>query len=253
MHGAKNRLVFATTKLGTLLLLAALTASLLAPQASANLTGTVLTPPSATVFPGLVPPGTNPGTLLASLKDPFVSTLGLESGTLVSAVYRETGGTLDFYYQISESLTAPNCGGPGQQPCDPLARMTATNFFGFATSTGFRTDGSTLPFGVFVNGTVVPVTADRNSVGDVVGFSFNPPDAAKIQPGQTSLVLVISTDATLFKAGNVSLIDGGTTTVASFEPTGSPLLTPEPSSLLLLGTGLLGSASVIRRKFAARV
>jgi hypothetical protein len=179
-----------------------------------------------------------------------VSSLGTDSGTMLSAVYLE-GGTLDFYYQIELNASATNCGAAvGQHPCDPLSRMTATDFFGFTTSLGFRTDGGSL-VGPFTNGTVAPVTGDRNSVGDVVGFNFNPPDSAKIQPGQTSFVLVISTDATTFTTGNVSLIDGGTTTVASFEPSGTPP-TPEPSSLLLFGTGLQSAAGVIRRKFAAR-
>ena len=31
---------------------------------------------------------------------------------------------------------------------------------------------------------VEPVTVDRNSVGDVVGFNFNPPTFAEIQPGR---------------------------------------------------------------------
>jgi hypothetical protein len=247
MHDVKGRFLSLPKRtLWSVALLGLLAASAFAPQASADLTGTVPTPPSATVFPGPVPPGTPPGTLLASLSAPFVSTLGTDRGTIVSAVYVESGGTLDFYYQITNSLTAPNCGAAGQHSCDPLSRMTATDFFGFATSLGFRVDGSTLSGSPFVDGSVAPVTGDRNSVGDVVGFNFNPPDAAKIQPGQISDVLVISTNATQFGAGDVSVIDGGTMTVASFEPKGSP--TPEPSSLLLLGTGLLGAASVLRKK-----
>ena len=86
----------------------------------------------------------------------------------------------------------------------------------------------------------MPVTADRNSVGDVVGFSFTPPDSAKIQPGQTSDVLVISTNATDFTAGDVSVIDGGVSTVASFEPTRPSTTVPEPTSLLLVTGGLIG-------------
>jgi PEP-CTERM motif-containing protein len=211
------------------------------PSAQATLIGTVLTNPGDTVFPGFVPPGTPAGTLLASLSAPFVSTLGTDSGTAVSAVFRESGGTLDFYYQVNNNLTATNCGHAGQQGCDPLSRVTATNFFGFLTSTGFRVDGATLAGSLFANGTVTPVTADRNIVGDVVGFNFNPPDAAKILPGLTSNVLVISTNATAFAAGNVSIIDGGTTTVASFQPARSTV--PEPTSLLLVIGGLIGLAA----------
>src|SRR5215467_9837517 len=166
------------------------------------LPGTVPTNPGDTVFPGLVPPGTDPGTLLASLTAPFTSSLGTTSGTFFSAVFRESSGTLDFYYQVANNTTAPNCGTSGKPACDPIARETDTTFTGFLTSTGFRIDGSSVPSGFFVDGTVAPVTADRNSVGDVVGFSFSPPDSAKIQPGQTSNVLVISTNATNFMPGN---------------------------------------------------
>ena len=211
------------------------------PSAKATLIGTIPTVPGATVVPGLT--SDTPGTLVGSNVATFISSLGTSSGKLVSAVYRESGGTLDFYYQVTNNTTAPNCGAAGQPACDPISRETDTNFFGFLTSLGFRTDGAILPGGIFVTGTVVPVTGDRNSVGDVVGFSFNPPDSAKIQPGQISDVLVISTNATNFTTGNASVIDGGVTTVSAFEPSSA---VPEATSLLFIGGGLLALSFIYR-------
>lgn len=201
-------------------------------------TGTFVTPGDCT--------GTPSGTLLATLSAPFVSTTGVDSGTLISAVFREAGGTLDFYYQVVLNTTSTNCGTAGKPPCDPLGRETDSSFTGFTTWVATREDGGSLPGGVFVNGTpVLPITADRTALGDTVGFSFTPPNSAEIQPGQTSAVLVIATDATNFRAGFASVIDGGTTTVASFQPTTG---VPEPASLGLLGCGLLLLAGVRRFK-----
>src|SRR5215467_673702 len=133
-----------------------------APYSQATpLPGTILTSPGFTVLPGLIAPGTPAGTLLASLVSPysFVTTAGTTSGTVTSAVYRNSSGTLDFYYQVSNSASSSTA----------IARESNTNFTGFTTWTGFRTDA----VGPFVAGTVPYVTADSNAAGSVIGFSFN--------------------------------------------------------------------------------
>ncbi len=199
-----------------------LTCMVIAATAQATLLGAIPTAPGSTVVPGLATGG--PGTLLASLSAPFTNATGTASGTLVSAVYREAGGTLDFYYQVINNTTSMNCGTAGKPACDPLARETDFSFLGFTTALGFRTD----VFGPFVVGSVAPVTGDRNAAGTVIGFSFLPPDSAKIQPGQVSFVLAISTNATNFTSGFASVSDGSGATVASFEPAVSPTPTGTP-------------------------
>jgi hypothetical protein len=217
------------------------------------LTGTVLLNPGDTVSPGLATG--SPGALLDFLSVPWVSSLGTASGTLVSAVFQEAGtGTLDFYYQVTNNTTATNCGGASQPACDPLSRETDTDFSGFLTSVGFRIDGASLPGGHFIDGTVAPVTADRNcqgpcgpTNGNVVGFAYTPPDSSKIHPGEVGNVLVISTNATNYTRGFASVIDGGVTTVAAFQPAAA---VPEPVSFLLYAGGfiMLGSIRRFRRR-----
>ena len=217
--------------------LACFCAVMFAPMSQASLTGTVATAPTQTVFPGFVPIGTDPGTLLASEDESFsfTTTGGTTSGTLASAVFMEAGGTLDFYYQVANSATSASS----------IARETNTNFSIATIATGFRVDGSSLAGGVFVDGSVMPITADLNSNSTVVGFSFNPPDSAKIAPGSVSDVLVVSSAATTYTNGNASVIDGGTATVAAFLP---GFATPEPTSFLLLGGGLLALSGLRLRR-----
>src|ERR1700680_2072482 len=95
--------------------------------------------PGDTVTPCLAN-GQGPGTLLASLSAPFTSSLGTDSCPLVSAFFREAGGTLDFYYQIFVNTTSTNCGTGGQPACDPISRETDTNFSTWLTQLAFRTD-----------------------------------------------------------------------------------------------------------------
>jgi hypothetical protein len=77
--------------------------------------------------------------------------------------------------------------------------------------------------------------------------NFNPPVNAEIVPGQSSDVLVISTNATQFTAGNASVIDGGAAVVASFEPTGT---IPEPAAI---AASVLLAGLLIRRRISLTI
>lgn len=160
--------------------------------------------------------------LLASNSVAVNGASGTVSGTMRSAVYMNSGGTLDFYYQYSNNLGF-----------DPIHRLTMSSFRNFTTDVGYRLT----PIGQFTAGTVIPNEANRNTSGSVVGFDFDTP--LSIPPGATTTTLVIRTNANQFGPGFASVINGSATTVASFGPV------PEPASMAALG---LGAIALIRRR-----
>jgi hypothetical protein len=216
----------------SILLLVAI-AFALAPGASAYpLTGTT----ALADIPGNALPGdatgVAPGTLVATQTDPwsFTTTAGTTKGTLTAAVYMESGGTLDFYYQVVNDASSKTA----------IGRESATFFDDFLTSVGFRTDGSTLAGAGFVDGTIAPQVADRGT--GVIGFAFKTPASNPILPGEASNVLIISTNGTKYVPGNAEILDGGSFTVTAFQPAN----VPEPATMALLGGGLLALAGIRR-------
>ena len=146
------------------------------------------------------------------------------SGDLVSTVIAgdpsNPFGGLTFEYRVSNDAASINVN----------ARLSVNGY------TGFLTDGS---FQIPASG-VIPAYVDR-PVADVVGFSFlgQPVGFGPIQPGQTSALLVVQTNATTYSNSFASVIDGTIATIPTYAPA------PEPAAFVLLG---LGGLALIRRR-----
>jgi len=173
-------------------------------------------PPGMIVVPDTLPEtGTFTGT---SVSHAFS---GKTSGSITEGVYVESGGTLDFDYQLT--ITA------GQ-----LGRLTVTNYAGvsLAAPNGVSMTTTVPSGGIFSTPSAggAATSADRSTLvvdgGDVVGFNWNP----ELGATATTWILIIRTPATTFSSNLMNIIDGS---VFQFSGDG-PLTVPEPNSLLLL-------------------
>ncbi|MFN0104344.1 MAG: PEP-CTERM sorting domain-containing protein [Bryobacteraceae bacterium] len=176
-----------------------------------------------------------PGTLLNSNSVTFTAldaqSVAKYSGVLRSAVYRNAGNTLDFYYQFLNDAGS----------VDAVGRLTMTDFAGFSTDVGYRMDDID-GAGNFTVATQAALSSDRSASGGTIGFSFGP-GLNLINPGDTSATLVIRTNALEYTAGSVTTQNGAVYTTAAFAPA-----VPEPGTYAMMGGGLIALAFLRRRK-----
>jgi len=187
--------------------------------------------PCGTLFPAPSEFGPSPGaTLLASTNVSFNS-VSFTNGLLFSQVFaNDTSnplGGLTFTYQVSIGTNSPQ-GVSDLSVGDP-----------FLNFQGFLTDGS---YTNIAPGQVAPDFIKRTGDGEVIHFNFSF-FSPELNPGQTSSLLVIQTDATAFGVTHATVADGvGSVNISTWAPV------PEPGIAALGLIGALGFLVSRRRQ-----
>lgn len=173
---------------------------------------------------------TNPGTTPQTI-----------SGNLLSSVYRNTGGTLDFFYQITTNGASNS----------NIGAFSVTSFAGTTTSVA-QTTADIDAGGPFVAGAVASSFISRENTGEGLTFNF----LSGIGTNSSSYAQFVRTSATNFTTqGQAAVLGSGVSAnlnsnVIAATP---PSQAPEPGSLALAATGLMGAMGmVIRRRRSAK-
>lgn len=173
------------------------------------------------------------------------------SGDYDSSVYAGPPGTLDFYYQIQNTTTAPT---NANNTLTPSFVIGGGSFFNFSSLQVFQVD-STSDFDSF-NGT----TADN-----VTSVSLSPAgnltvnlSGTGLEPGQSSSIVLVQATTSLYDQQGFSTFSwkspppvdsfGNATSQVFGNANIEPLFTPEPQLYGVLSLGLAGLFFAVRRR-----
>lgn len=159
------------------------------------------------------------------------------SAIMRSAVYRNTSGTLDFYYQVART-------GPGSLQNEVISAFTAAQYDGY-TVTGFVSAADPDGAGAFTAADNPPsstTTTGRNATGQVLQTDFG---TNGLFGTEISATYIFRTNSTEFTTGTFGIINGSTFSGIAFAPA-----VPEPATwaTMLLGFGAIGGAIRYRRR-----
>ncbi|GAO38688.1 hypothetical protein SCH01S_18_00200 [Sphingomonas changbaiensis NBRC 104936] len=165
-----------------------------------------------------------------------------------SAVYRNTSGKLDFYYQVERTGLGSNSADNDHE----ITKFTVGSFNGWLVDalvsagdpdgTGaFKAVNNPVPAG----GSTTRVSRGFN--GTVIETNFQGAGANGLIGTENSATYIFRTNAFAFKAGSFGVLDDSSLQGITFAPT-----VPEPATwaMMLAGFGMLGGA--VRRKSRVR-
>jgi len=220
-------------------------AAVLALGATANAQGlgTAIAPGGSVTFTNTNTTGIPSGSLVAEISNTFAASGGggtVTNGSYISEVYREAGGTYDFYYQFTN---APASTGP-------IASFGVSNFKPVSSSVGETNaavgTGPGTAASAYASGGPGQVSETNGAIDSMI-FDFTNLNNNGIVAGATSVTMLVSTNSTNFTVSN-GTFQGSVAANANVYAPASTTVAPEPASLALIVPGLLGLAGMVRRR-----
>ena len=163
------------------------------------------------------------------------------AGIFRSAVYRNTDGKLDFYFQVERTGPGSNATGNNHE----ITKFTVADFANWTVDAlvsagdpdgagAFKAVNNPVPAG----GSTTRVS--RGFSGSVIETNFQGAGANGLIGTENSATYIFRTNAFSFKAGTFGVLDGSSLQGITFAPT-----VPEPATwaMMLAGFGLIGGVA----------